>query len=181
VFAKGPSGWEGLFRVITAGTTGATPPAWANPTGTPPIPTTADNTVVWNYEPFTAINLPNGSISDLVGAMPMPNCAINVMHSQYPIKKVTAASPFYVASLWDETILADASGGAVTVFLPQFVPDGKKYTVKKIDTSANAVSVGCGGSGLEGTEYTSIPGGSAGYLNVVYSVSQNEYYLYGKG
>ena len=55
------------------------------------------------------------------------------------IKTVTAN---YTATEFDNTILVDASGGAVTVTLPS--PSGiagRWYSIKKIDSSVNAVTV----------------------------------------
>lgn len=54
----------------------------------------------------------------------------------------------YTANLLDEVLLCDASGGAFTVTLPSaFTCAGKKFIIKKIDGSANAVTVD--GSGIE--------------------------------
>jgi hypothetical protein len=49
----------------------------------------------------------------------------------------------YSCTIDDEVILADATSGAITITLfdTAQLPIGRKYTVKKIDTSANAVTV----------------------------------------
>lgn len=53
----------------------------------------------------------------------------------------------YTATVNDHVILGDASGGAITITLPALaaVPDEKIYHIKKIDSSANAVTVAQGG------------------------------------
>ena len=40
-----------------------------------------------------------------------------------------------------DAILVDASGGAVTITLPPITRDGKVFDIKKVDSSANAVTV----------------------------------------
>lgn len=59
----------------------------------------------------------------------------------------------YVASITDGIILVSASGGAATITLPAVstVATGKAYCIKKIDTSANVVTVdGDGTETLDG-------------------------------
>ncbi|SFC04434.1 hypothetical protein SAMN05421747_103240 [Parapedobacter composti] len=58
----------------------------------------------------------------------------------------------YTAVATDETILVDASGDAVTITLPNDVQTGKKYTIKKIDTSSNKVVLDGNGSDIDGQE-----------------------------
>ncbi len=40
-----------------------------------------------------------------------------------------------------DKVLVDASGGAVTVTLPAITRDGKVFGIKKVDSSANAVTI----------------------------------------
>jgi hypothetical protein len=55
------------------------------------------------------------------------------------IKSITAS---YTATLADEKIYANATGGAITVTLPAAATSkGKVYSIKKIDLSANAVTI----------------------------------------
>lgn len=51
----------------------------------------------------------------------------------------------------DETILVNATAGTVTVTLPATPTIGKKYNVKKIDSTANTVSVNGNGHNIDGT------------------------------
>jgi hypothetical protein len=57
----------------------------------------------------------------------------------FSIKTVTAG---YTVQLTDNTILCDASGGAFTVTMPEVSgAEGRIFNIKKIDPSANAVTV----------------------------------------
>lgn len=47
----------------------------------------------------------------------------------------------YTATLIDDVILADATAGPITITLPAGVVTRKRYEVKKIDGTANAVTV----------------------------------------
>src|SRR4030065_480626 len=60
---------------------------------------------------------------------------------------VTSVTANYTATLNDEVILANATADAVAVTLPTAVGNtGKKFVVKKIDSSVNAVTVDPNGS-----------------------------------
>ncbi|HKX23646.1 MAG TPA: hypothetical protein VJM46_00255, partial [Candidatus Saccharimonadales bacterium] len=53
----------------------------------------------------------------------------------------------YSLTLLDHTVLANASGGSLTLTLPTAgALTGKSYTLKKIDASANAVTIATSGS-----------------------------------
>lgn len=59
------------------------------------------------------------------------------------VPSIRTLSSAETASILDETILCDASGGALTVTLPNVATCvGLTLTVKKIDASANAVTIG---------------------------------------
>ncbi len=53
----------------------------------------------------------------------------------------------YTVTVNDHVVLADASGGNITITLPALadIPDEKIYHVKKIDSSGNTVTVKQGG------------------------------------
>ena len=58
------------------------------------------------------------------------------------VTKVYTDSPYTILAT-DYTILADATGGAITVTLPTAVGiPGRTYVIKKIDSSTNAVTIG---------------------------------------
>lgn len=57
---------------------------------------------------------------------------------------VRIMSRITVSTVIDDTfdfILVDASGGAVTITLPPITIDGKVFDIKKVDSSANAVTI----------------------------------------
>ena len=55
---------------------------------------------------------------------------------------ITTKNTAYTATANDETILANVSAGAFAITLPTAVgATGKTYCIKKIDSSANAVTV----------------------------------------
>ena len=55
---------------------------------------------------------------------------------------ITTKTSAYTATSSDETILGNASAGAFSITLPTAVgATGKTYVVKKIDSSANAVTI----------------------------------------
>lgn len=59
--------------------------------------------------------------------------------SNWRIKRVTAA---YTVAVEDELIEVDASSGAITITLPTtFGKTGREVTIRKTDTSTNAVSI----------------------------------------
>jgi len=65
-----------------------------------------------------------------------------------PFKNVTSQSADYTASDGD-VVLADASGGAITITMPS--PSANAWVeVKKTDSSANAVTVDGGGNNIDG-------------------------------
>ncbi|MNK15853.1 hypothetical protein D3C87_340060 [compost metagenome] len=84
---------------------------------------------------------------------------IVVADSNGVLKTVTAPtttsirteSANYAAAAADETILVNAAGGTVTVTLPSAPTVGKKYNVKKVDSTANTVTVNGNGHNIDGT------------------------------
>jgi hypothetical protein len=63
------------------------------------------------------------------------------------IRRVVSKTTNYTATAADEYILCDASGGAFTITLPTAVGiNGKLFTIKKTDSSGNAVTVDGDGS-----------------------------------
>lgn len=68
----------------------------------------------------------------------------------------------YTITTSDEIILANASGGAVTITLPTAVGNTNMYTVKKIDSSANHVTIATSAA-------QTIDGGSTAVIQVQYA------------
>ncbi|KPK66950.1 hypothetical protein AMJ82_11545 [candidate division TA06 bacterium SM23_40] len=58
----------------------------------------------------------------------------------------------YSMQVWDQVILGDATGGAITISLPDpSLNVGPNYIIKKIDASANAVTVSAGSATIDGS------------------------------
>jgi len=85
---------------------------------------------------------------------------------------VTTQTADYTASNGD-VVLADASGGAITITLPS--PSANAWVeVKKTDSSANAVTVDGGGNNIDGSasfdittqyeSYTMVSDGSSWFI-----------------
>lgn len=64
---------------------------------------------------------------------------------------IRTATADYTALATDETILVNASSGAVTINLPATPTVGKRYNVKKVDNTANAVNVSGNGHNIDGS------------------------------
>jgi len=89
-----------------------------------------------------------------------------------PIRNVTSQSADYTASDGD-IVLADASGGAITITMPS-PSAGAWVEVKKTDSSTNAVTVDGGGNNIDGVasfdittqyeSYTVVSDGSDWYI-----------------
>lgn len=103
---------------------------------------------------FTTISTKVSTVAELVGILNqrLPALAaalvllVDVFNSFGTPKNVVAA---FTATLSEGFIRADATAGAFIVTLPKAasVP-GKRYTVKKVDAGANAVTVDAAGAEL---------------------------------
>lgn len=78
-----------------------------------------------------------------------------VINDSWSVVSVTAN---YTAKA-GEYVLVDASGGAVTVYMPDArLNGGKKVAVKKIDSSGNAVTIDATGMGkIDGSDTDTLP------------------------
>ncbi|MCO6149719.1 hypothetical protein NHE85_16625, partial [Flavobacterium sp. NRK1] len=92
------------------------------------------------------INGVAGSVTDKV-VVADSNGVLKTVSSMPGIRTETTD---YLAVLADETILADAVTADVTVTLPDEPITGKKYYIKKIDTSDNKVTISGNGKTIEG-------------------------------
>jgi len=94
----------------------------------------------WSAVVVTVADL-NQQIRDNLNIL--KTCIDNNGHLAYQATTVTytsAAYPTYQILVSDDVILADATLGAITIMLP-FSSVKKRYEVKKIDSSANGVTV----------------------------------------
>jgi hypothetical protein len=103
----------------------------------------------------SAANKSGLTFTNLTSASPVTAGAVTlgVLGTGEVVTMASAAAPAiatktadYTAVATDETLLVDASGGARTITLPVAPATGKKYYIKKIDASANAVNVTINGS-----------------------------------
>ena len=122
-------------EVTTLTVTSLTGYMYANNTNPVTASTTIPNTAITGLGTMSTQNsnsvaITGGSISNVT----FSNVSINT--------SIVTKSANYTAAAADETILANSSTGVVTITLPTAVGvAGKVYTVKKIDSSANAVTV----------------------------------------
>lgn len=73
------------------------------------------------------------------------------LSTQAIVSTVVTETAAYAVAATDEIILANASGAAFAVTLPAAnAQTGRRVTVKKIDSSANAVTVASGGGTIDG-------------------------------
>lgn len=65
------------------------------------------------------------------------------------VLSITSKTANYTATATDHTILVDATAGVVTITLPAAATNaGREYAIKKIDASANAVTIDANGAEL---------------------------------
>ncbi|MER5482907.1 hypothetical protein ABT024_06785 [Streptomyces sp. NPDC002812] len=77
-------------------------------------------------------------------------CGIKLINGQqpFPVRAITASATVRVI---DEVLVVDATDGAVVVTLISAVATPNQYTVKKVDVTANTVTVACtGGQTIDG-------------------------------
>jgi hypothetical protein len=95
----------------------------------------------------------------LAGILPALNAAaltaLTGANLNHTVLTKTHADTGYVANN-DETVLGDASGGALTIKLPASLVSGKLVTVKKIDSSGTAVIVNGNGANIDGAATQSL-------------------------
>ena len=78
-----------------------------------------------------------GSTTTSVGNLTLNNLTVNGFN-----KALTTKTANYTVTLTDCTVLANAATGNVTITLPTSVgATGRTYAVKKIDSSANVVTI----------------------------------------
>lgn len=116
---------------------------WEGPLQDPVLTVAAPcEVIVWGYQRQPVVfaiqtRLSNGMVSS---PETMPTCSRTCDPHWFADRTITAS---YSCTIDDETIWADATAGAITITLFDSLqlPKGRTYTVKKIDTSANTVTV----------------------------------------
>jgi hypothetical protein len=131
-------------------------------------------TAIGNYicstlaNPFTGIR-PTAAFSNVINR----NDGQNVVNLKVPVvgtyqgttRTITSS---YTVNQWnDEVILADATAGPLTITLPSASDAGVRLSIKKIDSSANAVTVSpASGQTIEGAASVSLTTQYAGVVLV---------------
>lgn len=96
---------------------------------------------------------------------------VNGLHLNI-VKKTEA----YTATAIDDTIIGDATGGAFTVTLPAAsTVTGKIYNIKKIDVSANAITID--GDGAETIDDSATQALSSQYDSLTIQSDGTEYWI----
>ena len=74
------------------------------------------------------------------------------LYRAFNFLEVVSKTSAYTASVTDDVILGDATSGAFSVTLPTAVGvRGRRYTIKKTDSSGNAVTIdGAGSETIDG-------------------------------
>lgn len=177
-----------LYVVTTAGTSGSSEPTW------PDSGTVTDGSVVWTMTDFFVVD------ASQAGRLVLIENHFTVGKKLYgsvlglPLGMSLGREVVgnFTATHDDELLLVDATGGNRTITLPinhsppssVQPPTGKRYIIKKYDTSANTVTVqDDAGSGPDGAAYV-IPGGSRGFVTVeLYGggALTMRYWIIGKG
>lgn len=104
-------------------------------------PMTTGGDLIYGGSGGTAVRLPNGSAGQYLASQGGTAAPVWTSFSPLPTA-ITSVNTNYTALLTDEFIVVDAGGGSRTIALPTAVGNsGKRYTIKKVDSSANAVVI----------------------------------------
>jgi len=94
---------------------------------------------------------------------------------------IATKSGDYTATLNDETILVNATSAAVTITLPDATTaTGKKFIVKKIDTTSNAVTVKATAGNIDGIAPATGIAGSLPWQGWVIQSDGTNWYVVGR-
>ena len=123
--------------------------AWGSITGSlaaqTDLSTALANRVAWasvgGYPVYTAVAALDGT--GKVPVSQLPAGAATGSGIMQVVTKTFSASPYTASKTNDTFIIVDASSGAVSIVLPDIATSsaGKVYYIKKVDSSANAVTV----------------------------------------
>jgi len=172
-----------LYRVTTSGTAGAVEPVWPN-TGT-----IADGSVVWTETEYDNI-VGNGRIDWQTCTFGPPTVPGHIrIAAMTDLNVINVAANYSVlsqASGGEQIILVDATSGNKTITLPIWnpfptgIPTGQRVTVKKVDASANTVTVVQEDAGNPDNVVTVIPGGGVGFCTAVFDLGSSRWWITSK-
>lgn len=168
-----------LYRASTPGTSGAVEPVW------PDTGTIADGSIVWTRVEYD--NIVGGGTLDwktyvysVPGRVRMPAPSDLTVIS-------TTTNYTALTSSGEQIILVDATSGNKTVTLPCHapfpspLPPGQRITVKKVDTSANTVTIAQTNTGVPDNGISAvILGGSRGYCQLVWDPTTQFWWITAK-
>lgn len=69
----------------------------------------------------------------------------------------SAKTTAYTITNADDVVLGDATSGAFAITLPASPVNGEHYTIKKIDSSTNAITIGGNGKNIDGAANQTLP------------------------
>lgn len=157
-----------VFLATTEGTSGATEPVWP----TDGVSTVADGTIVWKELIFDFIDVSRGTVD-------RATCGSDAGRIKSPeTQSLKLVSANYKVDPADNFIMVDATAGPISITFPGDggpaagiqVRQGHVITVKKVDASANDVTINSPVIGFEnGTGQHIIPGGAAGSRTFVHA------------
>ena len=92
-----------------------------------------------NYVTYMGQCVYSHAIHGKIFIFPQPR----TINNNYIVQSIVTKTSAYTITLNDDTVLGNATSAAFTVTLPTSVGNtGKKYVIKKVDSSTNAVTIG---------------------------------------
>jgi hypothetical protein len=92
-----------------------------------------------------------GAESPLTFTSPLVRTDNAITLGPLPNKAIVTKSASYISTTSDYSILCNATGGAIVIMLPTAATSGQELRIKKIDASANTVTISAdGGATIDG-------------------------------
>lgn len=122
-----------IFKVTVAGVAGGVQPSW------PATGSVVDGGVTWTFVDFNYIENQHGFVEYATCSSNAGSIKVN-RYGNGQLEPVTSA---YTVTEFDNIIFVDATSAPITITLPTPIPAERHrtITIKKVDTSANAVTV----------------------------------------
>lgn len=157
-----------IFHTVSGGLSGGVEPTWPKTgSGTPVV----DNAVTWNETVFDVVKNFKGTFDFASCKMQVGRIRSQSFNMQKPIGPITSD---YTMG-YENIAQVDATGGPIVVTLPYewdsvTAPTSSTpwiVVVKKVDSTANTVTVRSTVKGIDGPADYVIPGGSPGFVQVM--------------